>query len=450
MQTSNRFDTHDSHSRSRATDSVPHSPSRRQALGWLLAVASSPLLPGCSGGDVKVVVDGDTAVAAPWADDIQTFAANVRATHPDPNGITRSAAWQSLLAQITATAGQKSDKANLVESMRLAALMGDDHTRIGAPAGTFAQTAIRFAAAADGIWVQQATTATISLLGAHLLAIDGITIAEVSERLKAIIPSATVAAFASQTPLLLHQTELLWIAGIGLTATQSTYLLSDSSGVQRSVTLPAGDSAPLISIYDRAGGPATPLWLTQPDRYYFRSMMAGSQSVYVRYARCAIDPLTPIDVFFDGVAQALSTLPAPRLIFDLRNNPGGDSSLLAGAIQQRLASGVPTTAPRVAVLINGGSFSSATTNLYDLRRLGARSFGEPPGTAPNHTSEVRNFTLPRTGTQYILPTRLSVLEPALGETNYTPDVPVGPSIDDRANGRDPILDRAELYLRTGV
>ena len=37
----------------------------------------------------------------------QTFATNVRATHPDPAGITRGAAWQSLLTQLTASAGKK-------------------------------------------------------------------------------------------------------------------------------------------------------------------------------------------------------------------------------------------------------------------------------------------------------------------------------------------------------
>ncbi len=432
-------------------DGTPSNPSRRLALGWFFAASSSSLLAACGGGGNYNVGDinvgGAADKTAPWADDIQTFAANVRSVHPDPNGITRSAEWQNLLLQITNGAAQKTDKANLVECMRLAALMHDDHTQAAVAANYFAQTDLRFATAVDGYWVEQASD--VSLLGATLLAIDNIPIAEVKERIKVIIPAATAAAYQHLTAPMLNRTELLWLANIGLSATQSTYLLKDPTGLERSVTLQAGSNTPLVSIYNRPGGPVLPLWLSQPDRNYFTTTLSASSSVYVRYARCAVDPAVPVDAFFDGISQTLLALSAPRLIFDLRNNPGGDSSILANAIQ-RVASKLPTLQqPRIAVLVNGGSFSSATANLYDLLKLGARSFGEPPGTPPNHTSEVRVFTLPRTGTLHSAPTKMSVVDPALGSTNYSPTVVVAPTVDDRANGRDPVLKRVEQFMLTG-
>jgi len=427
---------------------APCNPSRRRLLGWTLLAGSAPLLSACGGGsgEVNINVGGGSNVA-PWADDIQSFAANVRSVHPDPNGITRGAEWQNLLAQITANAGKVSDKANLVACMRLAALMRDEHTQVSFAAAGLAQTAVRFATAVDGYWVQQANDTT--LLGARLLAIDGMPVAEVKSRIKAIIPAATAAAYDNLTSPLLHQAELLSLAGIGLSAFQTNYLLRDATGLERTVTLPAGGNPSLTSIYDRPGGPPAPLWLSQLDKNYFMSTLPGSQSVYVRYARCAADPATPINAFFNGVDQALASLPTPRLIFDLRNNGGGDSSILSTAIQQRGNGSQSGPQPKIAVLINSGVYSSATINLYDLRQLGARTFGESPGTAPNHTGEIRSFTLPRTGTQHTSSTKIFTLDPSLGAANYVPDVVIGPTIDDRVNGRDPILERAELFLRTG-
>ncbi|MBI3715897.1 MAG: hypothetical protein HY255_07890 [Betaproteobacteria bacterium] len=417
-------------------------------LGWTLLAGSAPLLSACGagGGEVDINV-GNSGNAAPWADDIQSFAANVRSVHPDPNGITRGAEWQSLLAHIIANAGQKSDKANLVACLQLAVLMRDEHTQVSIAAAGLAQTPVRFASAADGYWVQQASDP--ALLGARLLAIDGTPIANIKERSKAFIPAATAAAYNNLTATLLHQAELLWLAGIGLSGSQSNYLLKDLTGVERTVTLPAGGNPLLQNFYGRPGGPPTPLWLSQPDKNYFMSTLPGSQSVYVRYARCAVDPATPITAFFNGIDQALSALPAPRLIFDLRNNGGGDSSILANAIQQRGNGNPSGPQPKIAVLIDNGVYSSATINLYDLRRLGARTFGESPGTPPNHTGEIRSFMLPRTGTQHTSSTKIFSLDPALGAANYMPDVVIGPTIDDRVNGRDPILERAESFLRTG-
>lgn len=421
---------------------------RRQITGCLLAASLPSWLSACGSSGGGSGSDAPVSSAFPWVDDIKAFAANIQSVHPDPQGITRGSEWQSLLAQIISGAGQKTSNANLVDCMRLAALMRDEHTRVNVSAGTFAQAAIRFATATDGCWVQQATAGNASLLGAQLLAIDGVPIAEVKERLKKIIPGATAAAYANMTPPLLHQSELLWLAGIATAATHTSYLLRDVTGMERTLTLQAGDNTALVSIYGREGGPVAPLWLSRPDQIYFSTTLADSQAVYVRYAQCREDPTKPLAGFFDEVVQTLSGMAAPRLVFDLRNNAGGNSGLLSNVLRQHAGSIPPNL--KLAILINSGVYSSATINLYDLRAFpGARTFGEPPGTAPNHTGEVRSFTLARSGTQHTSSSRTFTLDPSLGANNYTPDVLAGPSINDRASGRDPVLARAEHFLRTG-
>jgi hypothetical protein len=160
-----------------------------------------------------------------------------------------------------------------------------------------------------------------------------------------------------------------------------------------------------------------------------------------------LDAAAPIDPVFDSVANALAALDQPRLIIDLRNNPGGDSSIFSNAMI-RLSKAFPRLLQtRVVVLINNGVFSSATFNLYDLlSHPNATTIGEPPGTPPNHTGEVRSFTLARTGLGHTSSTKVFTLDSSLASRNYTPNILVAPSVDDRANGRDPVLARAEAFL----
>jgi hypothetical protein len=426
---------------------------RRRALGMLAATALSPVLAACGGGGDGA--DGSSnppSSASPWADDAMALANNIRGTHPDPAGIARSAPFQSLLAQILSNATSRTDKANLVELVRLAALMRDEHTRVNIADSTFNALPIRFAQASDGYWVTQATSEFASLLGAQLVAYDGVAVAELATRARPLISAATNAAAANLLPrLFLHLPEFLQLAGITsppAPTSQSTLRLRDAAGNESNAVLTASASNALVDFFNRPGGPAAPLWLSQPARNYFSTTLP-QQIVYARYARCAVDSTQSIDAFFNGIGQALAALPAPKLIFDLRNNGGGDSSLLANAVQSFANTTPPASRPALAVLVNNGTYSSATLNLFDLiQRLNARTFGESPGTAPNHAGEIRTSTLPRTNTTHICATRVFTLAPGSAAENYVPDTVVPYNVSQYVAGADPVLQSAVSFLNS--
>ena len=418
---------------------------RRTVIAGAVASTAMALLTRCGGGGGNSTNDPSTADS--WAEDLPAMASNIRSSHPDPKGITLSAAWNSAVGRIATDASGKSAKENVLAAIRLAALMQDEHTAVSTTPLAFAEAPIRFATASDGPWVQQISASHINGLGARLIAIDGTSVTDVTTRLRTYISAATAEGYAFKTPPMLHQCELLALIGVGRSATQATYTLRSSNGVEFDITLQGNDTSALQSIYGRTGGPVAPLWLSQLDRNYFMTPLSVSQSIYLRYARCAVDAVVPIDTFIDSVAHALSSLPEPRLIVDLRNNPGGDSSIFSNALLRLFNAFPRLLQTRAIVLINNGVFSSATINLYDLLRLpNVTTIGEPPGTAPNHTGEVRNFALARTGLVHTSSTKVFTLDSSLGSRNYTPNIFVAPSVDDRANGRDPVLARAETLL----
>lgn len=423
---------------------------RRRFLFSLPALGALSL-PGCGGsgggggGGPPPASPPATPTLTPWQQAVAAFDANIRSTHPDPRGIAASATWRAAIDLYHNQAPTRTDKANLLELQRLAALMRDEHTVVYFPANALLVTPVRFSTASDGIWVQQAPQSLPSILGARLVSIDGVAVDALRERVAPFISAATTAWRDFSTPPQLHQVELLGHAGVG-NGRESRIVVKETSGVEREVLLSAGDATPLLAHYARPGGVPAPLWLSQPDRRNFFTTLPDGV-VYVRYASCSDDPAEPVSTFFQRVINAINAQPRRRAVFDLRNNPGGNSALLSNPLNNYLASVPSGQRATFAALLNNGTLSSAAMNTFELAVLaGARTFGEPPGTAPNHTGNTREFKLPGTGSVHITSTQAFVLDPARGEANYTPDVVVAPTVADRVAGLDPVLTRALAYL----
>jgi hypothetical protein len=320
-------------------------------------------------------------------------------------------------------------------------LLKNGHTVFSPPnTGLFGAANVRFAAASDGFWVRQAPDP--SLFGARLMSIDGMAVPDILARLATIFSVDNAAALNDETQRWLHAIEFLNIAGITRSPTQALYMLQGQSGVMMPIMLSAGPAADRL---DALASVASPLWLTEPNRFYFFTTRAESRSVYVRYRRCANDPAQAFSDFFNQVGAAVAALPTPRVIVDLRRNPGGSSALLDDAINAFIQSGGRFS--RLAVLIDNAVYSSAVINLYSLRnRLGGITFGAAPGTAPNAPGEVVSFTLPRSQLAYVTATRQFTLDARNNTDTYTPDFPIAYTTADMLAGRDPVLAAAEAWI----
>lgn len=134
-----------------------------------------------------------------------------------------------------------------------------------------------------------------------------------------------------------------------------------------------------------------------------------------------------------------------RFVIDLRNNFGGNSSILApviGEIEKRRSF---NEEGRLFALISRKTFSSAVLNAIELKsRTKALLFGEPTGGKPNCYGEVRSLTLPNSQLKVSYSVKYFSLWPE-DTPSLMPDVAVEVTAADYFAGRDPVMEAVLAY-----
>jgi len=145
---------------------------------------------------------------------------------------------------------------------------------------------------------------------------------------------------------------------------------------------------------------------------------------------------------------------AEELAKPLRKNARGSFDVLGHPNRGLQMPQEPGFAGRVAILIDGGSFSATgeTTSAFHYYKK-AVFFGEECGAGyyGNTSGFMVTATLPNTRIQIRIP--LVIYTMAVDgypkDRGIVPDLPVTPTIEDLLAGRDPVMDRALLFLEKG-
>lgn len=166
-------------------------------------------------------------------------------------------------------------------------------------------------------------------------------------------------------------------------------------------------------------------------------------TLYLKYTRCREDPEYKIKKFVKDIKIILKSNPE-KIILDLRNNPGGDSSFFS-PILSVLKTYKRANNPQIYCLINRRIFSSGILNTYDIKhKLNAILVGQPTGQGVNHYGEIKKIVLPNSKIEIQYSSKYFKLiddDPH----NIFPDVFIEPTIEDIMNGRDPVLEYCIKY-----
>jgi C-terminal processing protease CtpA/Prc len=204
------------------------------------------------------------------------------------------------------------------------------------------------------------------------------------------------------------------------------------------------DGIEFITPFDSPPG-KTPLYLRNPEQYYWYEYLPDSKTLYLHYRRCADMPSQPFNRFTAALLMFMDKNPVERIVIDLRLNGGGNSTILDTFIKALSRRRDVNQTGRLFALIGRGTFSSACLNALRLKReTKAILVGEPTGQRPNSYGEVKSMTLPYSKLRVQYSTRyFKTVEgdpPALA-----PDIQVELSSSDYVSGRDPVLERALSY-----
>jgi hypothetical protein len=349
------------------------------------------------------------------------------------------------IAGIIESVPKMSDSEIKLALRRLTAMIGDPHTRISYNVErTYPVTLYQFS---DGVFVAAATEEHKSALGAKLVKIGETDIERAKEAVRPLITFENEWRFKQQFPNYLTDPDNLYLLKILPSADEGDFTFDDGNGNQFVVKLrPVSTKGGIKFITPLDSTPGkTPLYLRNPERYYWHEYLPDSKTLYLHYRRCANMPSQPFNRFAAALLNFMDQNPVEKTVIDLRMNGGGNSIIFEPLIKALSRRRDVNQSGRLFVLIGRSTFSSACLNALKLKReTKAILVGEPTGQRPNFYGEVETMTLPHSKLRVHYSTKyfktMDGDPPALA-----PDVQVESSSSDYASGRDPVLERALSY-----
>ena len=308
--------------------------------------------------------------------------------------------FQQAVNDLQAGLGTLTDSQFYVGLAQLVALPGDAHTYLylsNAPG--FQTLPLHLRWLDDGVFVTSAGPEYTSALGTRLIAVGGLPVGDVVQRLGTVIPHENDQwlHYAAQTYLIQQQT----LEGLGIipegSGAQMTFQRLDGAEFNLAVT---ASNEPRTSLLSVATG-TIPDYLLNTSANYWFAYSAANRMLYFKYNVCANDPSNPFSTFTAGLLRMVDSNPIDTFVFDFRGNTGGDDSLinpLFNGLAQRLPQLAANPDFAVYVAIDKGTFSSAMDDaeVFKGPGLGApmRLIGEPTGGKPAHFGNVASFILP--------------------------------------------------------
>jgi hypothetical protein len=380
-----------------------------------------------------------------WREDLKFLAVELPKRHKNLFFKITREQFDREIAKISEAVPKLTDSEIKLALWRLAAVIGDAHTRVQySKEKTYPIILYQFP---DGVFAAATTEESKAVLGAKLVKIGKIEVERAKEAVRSIIPVENESWFKQQFPNYLTDPEILYLLKILPDRNEGDFTFRDRKGKQLSIKLrpvAVKDQVKWIRPFDSPAG-ALPLYLRNPELFYWYEYLADSKTLYLNYRRCANMESQPFKVFAEKLLKFMDENRVERLVIDLRQNGGGNSTIFDPFILALSKRADLNRTGRLFALVGRGTFSSAYLNALRLKKeTRAILVGEPTGQRPNAYGEVRTMNLPQSKLLVLYSTKffktMNDDPPSL-----TPDVLIGRSSWDYVYGRDPALERAMNY-----
>jgi hypothetical protein len=391
-----------------------------------------------------------------WREDLRFMAAELRTRHPNPFHQVSRAQFEAAVADLDARIPAMQRNEIVVGMMRIAALIGDGHTRIEPRKDGkfgFPSLPLKLYLFEDGLFVRAASSDYRALVGARIEAIGGVPVAEALRRVAGISPGDNAMGPRLFAPIFLAMPDIL--QALKLSDDRKAVTLQLSKGgrswtakVQAAAVEPLWPADTDISLTTPQGWAdartgAAPLWLQAPLERRRLVELPNGQALYAQLNMVADAEGETLSDFGARIANRAREGNPRAVILDLRLNQGGNGDIRNGFVRDLIRSEDADT--RLFVLTARGTFSASQFILDDLDRLSDAVFiGEPASSKPSSYGDAYRTTMPNSG----ISVRTSILWWQAGQ-NRDPwtwvDVAAPLRFTDYAAGRDPALEAALAY-----
>lgn len=376
-----------------------------------------------------------------WREDLRYFAREMPKRHMKLFHTMSREEFDRAVNELDQAIPSLDDHQIVVRLHQIAARVGDGHTGVHTPAWFQLYPLSLYWFGAE-LRVTAATKEYERALGARVLRIGDVPIAQVDARVRSCFPSAEAENewyALSTSPAFITRPEVLHALQVIPDRARASFTFEGARGDTFTLEVKPVATPPVVkgsvAIPGMQPVVAPPLYRQRPAERFWFTVLPDS-TVYVSWRG------------YDGLGENARRLfeyldrhPAKRVVIDLRQNGGGD--FLEGRkhvirpVQRRAAI---NQKGRLFVIVGRRTYSAALANAVDFRKdTNAILVGEPIGERPNSYSENDELTLHHSGVVVSYSTRYYTFVdedvPAVH-----PDVRVDPSWPEWLAGRDPVME----------
>jgi hypothetical protein len=377
---------------------------------------------------------------AQWRADLQFVARELPKRHPEPWRFTPQSKFEAAVADLNSRLPNLDADQAYVGLAEIAVMMGDGHTFLAFPADA-ADLPIRFARFGEDYRVTAADSADATALGARVIAIQGIPIADALQGAWAMTPGDENPPWREVNALsFLHQGVALH--GLGITPDRRRARFTFATDDGRRFDLDVAASPPGAKVDFIQASRAQPLSRGHPGEGFWCEELSQARTVY-----CAFHSYQDLGKRTREMFALIDRVHPEKLVIDMRTNGGGDYFVGLFNLVDPLAKRQDLNRKgHLFVLIGPQTFSAAMSNAAHFRyRTQAILVGREIGEKPNSWQERQSVKLPNSGLVLNYSTKWYAFVPEGAENAIRPDHQVAASWPDFVAGRDPALDWVLSY-----
>jgi hypothetical protein len=377
-----------------------------------------------------------------WRQDLDQLATQLPRLHPNLFYYSPRAVFDREVAALRDDIPSLPDTDVMVGLAAIVALAHDGHTSLSLNqrSAAFRMLPLQFKWLADGLFVTGTTEPYTRAAGARVIRIGDRSAEEAHEAVRRIVSHENDPFAREVGGGYLANADVLRALRIAPSADSVRLELRDRSGETFAMEVAATSPGHPVNgtAYPKRAEGFVPLYQQNTDQNYWFTYLESSRTLYFAYNRCVETPGLPFTRFNDQLWETFDTRPVDRFIFDLRNNGGGNSAILAPFLQSGQARAARLARLRVALITGRRTYSSGLINAIDLHNGPTVSYGEPTGNDASHYGQVATLALANSGLAISHSTR-HFSYPTLPSGPLMPDVTVPIYSSDYFARHDPVV-----------
>lgn len=379
-----------------------------------------------------------------WTEDLEQLALELPQGHKNLFFNMNKDDFQKQIQNLNNNIDNYDDCMISVDIAAIAASARDAHTTAIMPITRFIP--FEFYWFPEGIYIITCFGEAADAVNCKVTHLNGIPIEEVIQRVELIVSHENDAFLKAQLPKYLQAVEVLYGLEVIDEFDHVELSLETVGGEVLDITVPTYGYKEFKSKTIKnvnVSGTNLPLYRRNKDKNYWRYFIAESNTLYFNYNSCREMQDVSVESFSMDLIEFINQEDVRRLVIDLRNNLGGNSTLLEPFIKDLSKCEKLNRIGGIFVILGRETFSSALLNAYALKNKTKAIFiGEATGGKPNCYGEVKFFNLKNSKLQIRYSTEYYKLVEDDEQQSFFPDVITEVTIKDYFDNRDPCMDYA--------